>query len=159
MGELVGSILLGAEDVVVPYIKSRVPYTESGFGPCVAFGVVRRGQLIGGVVYYNYRPDDGDIMVVVAFDRPDWCLPQTLRALFDYPFNYLGCGRMTAAIARKNKRSRKLTEGLGFKLEGVARRAFGREDDAVLYGLLRDECRFLRNNDGQKKLSISAAAA
>lgn len=155
---IVGSILFGADDVVIPYVQSRIPHMDDGFGPCVALGVVRRGILVGGVVYHGYRPADGDVMVSIAFERPDWCLPQTMRALFAYPFNELNCGRMTAVVARKNKRSRKLVEGLGFKLEGVARKAFGRRDDAMLYGLLKSECRFLRNTDGQKFSASSAAA-
>jgi RimJ/RimL family protein N-acetyltransferase len=152
---IVGSVLFGADEIVLPLVKSRLPIE---FGPCVALGVVRRGALIGGVVYHGYRPDDGDINVSAAFDRPDWAYPQTLRTLFAYPFVQLGCERITAVVARKNKRSRKLIEGLGFKLEGVARRAFGRKDDAILYGLLRRDCRFLRNTDGQK-FSKSAAAS
>ncbi len=140
---IVGSILVGAEQVVVPYVLSRIPHAVD-FGPCTALGVVRKGLLIGGVVYHNYRPTDGDIMVSLAMEAPGWCLPQTLRTLFSYPFDQLKCQRMTALIIRNNKRSRKLCEGLGFKLEGVARRAIGRKHDGMIYGLLKEECRFLK---------------
>ena len=138
-----GSILVGAENVVVPYVLSRIPHAVD-FGPCTALGVVRKGVLVGGVVYHNYRPADGDIMVSLAMEGPGWCLPQTVRKLFSYPFEQYKLERMTALIARNNKRSRELCEGLGFKLEGVLRRAIGRTHDGMIYGLLRAECRFLK---------------
>lgn len=159
--DLCGSILLGCEDIVVPYVQTRVPQLgdirrgPDGTWPVTAFGVVRRGNLIGGAIYHQYRPQDGDIMVSVAFDRPDWCLPGTVRALFDYPFNQLGCERITAAVGRHNKRSRRTVEGLGFKLEGVCRKALGRKEDLMLYGILKSECRFL---NGQINTTAAARA-
>lgn len=158
MHQLVGSVLYGADDVVAAMVAARIPDMADGFGACKALGVVRRGVLIGGVVYYRYHPSDGDIMASFAFDRPDWCYPQTMRALFDYPFGQLGCRRMTVIVARNNKRSRKVCEGFGFKLEGVMRKAMGRRIDAMIYGMLREECRFLRDFHGQEKRSRSAAA-
>ncbi|WP_230682105.1 GNAT family N-acetyltransferase, partial [Streptococcus pneumoniae] len=62
---------------------------------------------------------------------------------FGYPFNQLGCVRMTSLIRRSNARSRRFCEGLGFQVEGVIRLGF-RTEDAILLGLLRSECRFLR---------------
>lgn len=151
----IGSILIGAESIIIPFVQARVPYVEEGFGPCSAIGVVRDGKIIGGVVYHQYRERDGDIMVSLAFDRPHWALPYTLRMLFTYPFVTLGCERITAAIPRSNARSRRICERLGFKLEGVCRKAFGRKEDAMLYGILRSECRYL---DGQKNSTASRAA-
>lgn len=142
---LVGSVLFGAEDVVVPFVQSRIPYMSDGFGSCAALGVVRRGALIGGAVYHQYRPTDGDIMVSIAFDRPDWSFPSTLRTLFWFPFDQLGCQRMTAIIARENKKARAFIKGLGFTEEGTCRRAIARKHDAMVYGLLREDCRFLRH--------------
>lgn len=160
--DLIGSILIGCEDIVVPYVQTRVPQLgdlrrgPDGVWPVTAFGVVRRGNLIGGAIYHQYRPQDGDIMVSVAFDSPSWCLPGTIRALFDYPFNQLRCERMTAVVGRKNKRSRRVVEGLGFKLEGVCRKALGRKEDLMVYGILKHECRFL---DAKEKHASTAAAA
>ena len=140
---IVGSILLGADDLVSELVASRIPYMRNhSFGPCTALGVVRRGVLIGGAVYHNYVGHD--VQVSIAFDSPGWALPGTLRALFDYPFNQLGCARMTALIGRSNKKSRKITEGLGFKLEGVHRKGLDGSEDAISYGMLKEHCPWIK---------------
>ena len=153
--QLVGSVLLGADEEVAAWVAQRVPEFEPQ--KYVALGVVRGDRFVGGAVFHNFRKHD--IEVVVAFDDPRWALPGTLRALFAYPFVTLGCVRLTALIARKNKRSRRLTEGLGFRLEGVARRAFDGRQDAMIYGMLRDECKFLRERDGQQRQQHPGARA
>lgn len=135
-----GSVLYNADEFVATYVASRIP--NARFNQYVALGVVRRGQFIGGAVFHNYLGHS--IEVAIAFDRPDWSYPGTLRQLFSYPFNELGCVRMNAVISRKNKRSRRFVKGLGFKEEGIARKGFDGVDDAVIYGMLRDECKFLR---------------
>jgi RimJ/RimL family protein N-acetyltransferase len=45
---------------------------------------------------------------------------------------------MTAIIKKRNRRCRKLAEGLGFKLEGVMRKG-APDGDLFFYGLLKDE--------------------
>lgn len=139
MSQLVGSILIGEDQAVAALVGSKIP----GFAPVkfTALGVVRNQKLVGGVIYHNYSRHG--IEVTGAFDDPRWALPQTMRALFDYPFQQLGCVRITAVIAKKNKRSRRLCEGLGFRLEGVARKGFDGKQDACIYGMLREECKWL----------------
>lgn len=142
MTYMVGSLLIGADEKIAEYVSRK---TGTTFKDYTAIGVVRRNVLVGGVVYHMFR--EGNCEVSIAFDSPQWALPGTLRGLFDYPFNQLNCHRMTALIAKKNKRSRKLTEGLGFKLEGVLRRGIGGRD-AMIYGMLKDECRWLGKKNG-----------
>jgi hypothetical protein len=137
---LVGSVLIGADAFVAAWVHSLVP--QAGTVNVAALGVVRRGRLVAGCVYQNFRTIDID--VVMAADSPSWALPDTLRALFGYPFLQLGVVRLTAIIGRANKRSRRLAEGLGFRLEGRARRALDGREDAMIYGMLREECRFLQ---------------
>jgi RimJ/RimL family protein N-acetyltransferase len=108
-----------------------------------AIGVVRDGRLCGGVIYHNYDHVSGNVFVHVAADNPRWALPQTMRDLFAYPFLTLDCIRITATVARKNKRCRKFIKGLGFKEEGIARNGYLKKDDLVIYGMLSGECKFL----------------
>lgn len=141
--EIVGSILYGADEAVAAMVAERIPHVaDKGFGPCTALGVVRRGSLIGGVVFSTYRGHD--IQVHMAFDRPDWAFPGTLRQLYAYPFTQLGCIRMTAPIGRKNKRMRKLAEWLGFELEGVMRKGLSPSEDLMLYGQMAKNCRWIK---------------
>jgi hypothetical protein len=140
---IVGSLLLGADELVGEMVKSRV-----------AIGVIRRGQLVGGVVYHAYRTFD--IQLSAAFDTVGWALPGTVRALLAYPFNELGVSRVTAFTGRKNKKAKKLLTDLGFTLEGVAKRGLDGIEDAFAYGLLREDCRWLKH--GKETADASRAA-
>jgi RimJ/RimL family protein N-acetyltransferase len=141
---VIGSILVDADEFVTQFVRVRIDHVrERGFGPCTALGVVRRGQFLGGIVFHNYMGHS--IEVSWAFDHPSWCLPQTMRALFWYPFKTLDCVRLTCIAPRGNKRSRRAVIGLGFKLEGVHPKGLDGKQDAISYGMLRDDCRWIRN--------------
>lgn len=150
---LVGSILLHDDERVAQFVLPRIRQPIVDLGAYVGLGVVRGGKLVAGVIYHNWRPVDGDVQVIIAADDARWCLPKTMRALFAYAFETLDCVRMTAVIAKNNKRCRRLTAGLGFKYEGYARRAIGRKHDALIYGILREECRFLTSNAAPRKVA------
>src|SRR5262245_45794654 len=156
MPQRVGSILLGDDRAVAALVAAKIPALV--LDKFVALGVVRQNRLVGGIVYHNFR--GCDVEVVSAFDDARWALPGTLRALFAYPFETLKCVRITAIVARGNKRARRLCEGLGFRFEGVARRAIDGKQDAIIYGMLRQECRWIRKErHGQEEHSRRAASA
>lgn len=143
MPHLVGSVLFGDDEAVTEFVRARIPHMQNGFGPCTALGVVRGGHLVAGVVYYNYR--GFEIHVGAAADRASWALPKTLTTLFFYPLEQLGCVRMTAITGRNNKRTRRFLKGLGFKEEGVHLLGLDGRTDAISYGMLKKDCRWLRN--------------
>lgn len=97
-------------------------------------GIVRDGTLAAVVIYHELR--DVNIEMSIVADTPRWASRQTVAFLLGFPFWSWGVRRVTALIERKNKRSRKLVEGVGFKLEGAMRDAFP-GDDAMVYGLTR----------------------
>jgi RimJ/RimL family protein N-acetyltransferase len=137
-------VVYGEDQAVGNWVKSRIPYM-TGFGQSVAVGVATEAKLVAGIVWHNYSPTNpgGNIEVSVAADSALWLRPRILRELLNYPFKQLGCHRITAIVARKNKRSRKFTEHFGFRLEGVVRKGLG-ADDAMIYGMLRPECRWMK---------------
>lgn len=147
---LIGSILYNDTETVAKFVARRIPQLAGRtfqFGPdgrpmFTALGVVRRGKLAAGIVFHNYHGHD--IEMSAASDDPLWCLPQTLRDLFAYPFQHLNCVRMTTITGRKNKMARKIDERLGFKLEGVARKGLDGKEDAMIYSMLKEECRWIK---------------
>ena len=128
------------------------------FGPMTTMGVFDvagdRPALIAGAVFHRFR--GFDIEITFAADTPRWATRGVIRAILDYPFNQVGCERVTTIVGRRNKRSRRLQKGLGFKEEGIVRRGYDGRQDAVIYGMLRHECRWLENSDGQR---VTLAAA
>lgn len=99
--------------------------------------IIHDGKLAGGILYYDYFGNSINLSVVCDTPR---CVNKTIfKAMLGYPFRQLGCKRVTALIKKKNKRSRKLAEGLGFKLEGVIRKHTEDGKDMCVYGLLDTE--------------------
>lgn len=125
------------------------------FGACQAIGVERDGELVGGVVYHDFR--EVDMQMSCAATDPRWLSRGRLRVFFAYPFVQCGCLRVSTIAARANKRARRLNEGLGFRLEGVARKAW-QGKDACLYGMLREECKWIGVGHGEEIAQNAAAA-
>lgn len=126
-------------------VKSRLAPWVS-FRDYAALGVVRHGTLVGGVVYHNFMqlPHGNMIEASFAFDDPRWARRDTLRTLFAYPFMQLQCVRMTVICAKGNSRSRSVVQKLGFRQEGSHPRAFDGKQIAISYGMLRDDCKWIK---------------
>jgi hypothetical protein len=139
---IIRGLLYNAHDIVSEFVRSRIPSMEGHkFSPHVAIGVIRHDRLCGGIVFHNWFGHS--IEMSGAFDTPGWCLPDTMRRLFAYPFIQLGCVRMTTITAKNNKPARMIDEGFGFKLEGTARKGWDGKQDAMIYGMLAEECKWL----------------
>jgi RimJ/RimL family protein N-acetyltransferase len=113
-----------------------------------AIGVVRDGVMIGGVIYTEWREvrpgsDEHDIRMHCV-GEPGWLTKTTLRAIFSYPFLQLRCIRVTGIVTKSNRRARDMNERLGFKLEGKIEDGFGTGRDGIIYGMRRQDCRWIR---------------
>lgn len=130
--------LYGEDAAVARWVGDRLDIVD--FGPCAAIGFMRNDELIAGVVYNNWHhpSDPGLIEASIASTTPRWCNRATLAVIFGYPFNQLGCRRLTATTEAKNQPVRAFLCHLGFREEGVIRQGFP-TDDAVVYGMLRGE--------------------
>lgn len=141
------SLLLGYDREVAEWVRQQLRMS-GGFGECVAMGIVADDQLIAGVVYHNWRPPG--IEMSIASLNPRWCNRRILYHLFNYPFNQLGVARITGLVDSSNKSARDFDERLGFVHEGTLRKAHP-NDDAEIYGMLREECRWINGKQKQQK--------
>lgn len=123
------------------WIAERIPYIRGRFGESVSIGVGDDDHLMAGVIYYGYTGHD--MQVSMASVDPRWCNRYTLRALLSHPFKTCGCERLTAHTAADNKKMIKLFKGLGFVQEGRLRKGFPHAD-ALIFGMLRDDCKWIR---------------
>ena len=82
-------------------------------------------------VYHEYRHPS--VEMSFAASGPRWATRDTIRYLLSYPFDQLKVKRITAICRRRNRKIRRLIEGIGFKLEGTLHRAY-ETDDACVYG-------------------------
>ena len=133
-------LLVDYDGTVARWVSGQLGIAD--FGPCVAIGIIQDDELIAGSVFTSYR--EASIEISFASTTPRWCTRSTLRgAVFWYPFEQLGCHRLTAMTRSKATSVRKFLRHLGFTEEGVMRRALLDGDDVVIHGILREECRWL----------------
>lgn len=111
-----------------------------------ALGVVRNGEIVAGIAYHtpaNWEFGRGIWVDIAARPKTPWASRRVWRAAFDLGFNALGCTRIGAKIREGNVASEELCKRLGFRKEGVFRRAYNGKTNAIYYSMLRNECRWL----------------
>lgn len=119
------------------FILERLP-TEESFGEhYTAIGLEDNGVIKGAVAFYNYL--GRDIELSIAVDTHACLRPEYTSRILDYPFNELGCERVTCVVHSGNRKSIIFLNKLGFIFEGV-KRGFYPDGDAVIYGMLKKEC-------------------
>lgn len=99
------------------------------------------GTILAAVIYDGFVGID--VKMHIASGRVNWLDRRFLYAAFAYPFNELKVSRVTGLISATNQKSRKFAESLGFVKEGECRRGSPDGSDLIIYGMLREECRFM----------------
>ena len=133
-------------DLVGAYVGEKCGcYFEPGMFQALAV-LNEEGVFCAGVVISDYRGHDCQISC--ATETSVAWRDHVVRAVFVYIFDQLGCVRCTSMTKKTNKRTRQFLERLGFKLEGTVRLGFDGVKDALLYGLLASECRYLPSYNG-----------
>lgn len=144
LGRTSDLLIFGDDNRVSRWVGEHVQPRITEFGLCVTIGVATaENVLMAGVVYNNYRHPN--IEVTFAVEDNHWASREAISCILRYPFVQLGCLRITAFTAAGNDRARAfLTSKLiGFKQEGYHPNGFA-TDDAVSYGLLRRDCRWVK---------------
>ena len=130
---------IGYDAQLAAWLEKRVPHFTAAPGTrCL--GIVRGQRLLAVVAYSNFsEPGEvwaGDVEMSAAADSPRWWSRSVGRDVFSIPFRQFGVGRVTARVRKRDRRTRRFVEGVGFRLEGVMRHAL-RTDDVCVYGMTR----------------------
>lgn len=134
-------ILIGADDVVGPWVCSRTGGTwvqQTG----VAIGSVTRAGLVGGVVVDGYNGRSAQIHVAALPDE-QWLTKAFLGFVFQYAFNQLKVSKLIGPVAASNLAARRFDEHVGFRLEATLKDACP-DGDLLLYSMTAAECRWLK---------------
>lgn len=136
------SLIYGQDRRVCEWVAERIgePLEDANVG----IGIEEDGELIAGVAYNMYT-GAAICMNVAAVPGKRWTKKEFMYAFFAYPFIQLGCRRVTGLVRASNTVSRKFDEHVGFVQEGVIREAFADGEDAILYGMLKHECKWIRS--------------
>jgi len=125
----------GEKEAMLAWAQERLPVD---FGPpalAYTIGVCRDQQLAAVAVYNDFRKTD--MRMSIAADTPRWATKEAIAFLLWWPFGmHPSLRRITAVVQKRNARSRKLVEGIGFRPEGTHLDLF-EDDDGVSYALTR----------------------
>jgi RimJ/RimL family protein N-acetyltransferase len=109
-----------------------------------------KGEIIGTVNFSEHVPKCNALIHCYVLPRYQrrWCTRAILAEIGDYAFNVLKLKRISGiSIIGKTDDAGKFLEALGFKKEGIIRQGFMFPDkclDVKLYGMLRNECRWIK---------------
>ena len=127
---------------IAGWIAERIPYCDDlGDARCIAFRRRSDNRMLYGGAFNEYR--GRDVQYHAACDDPKVLTRSRIRLLFRYPFEQLGVSRISCVIAASNSRSRRVVEGLGWTEEGTVRKFYADNEDAKIYGMLREDCRWI----------------
>jgi RimJ/RimL family protein N-acetyltransferase len=153
-------IIVGWDIAVGEWVRQRVYHVHT-WGSFRAIGVIRGSELIAGVVYNNFRWPT--IEASIASTDASWCSRRNLAAIFAYPFRQLECTRLGATAEATNQPVRAFLIRLGFREEGLVKSALPDRADAVIFGMMPEECRWLRDTpgdvEGREQRRIIAASS
>jgi RimJ/RimL family protein N-acetyltransferase len=99
------------------------------------------GELLGGVIYQNYTGNS--VFLHMAGFAKNWCQRDMLWAIFQYPFEQLGCVKVFGQTPQSNRRSLDIQIRLGFKVEMLIEDVY-KDEGVFLTSMYRDECRWLK---------------
>ena len=105
------------------------------------YGFLVDGRMAGGVIFTGYT--GRDIQAHIAIRDSSWCQRQYLRFISEYPFKRKNVIRVSAICREGNEKAVKLAGQWGFKREGCLRQYFADNENALVWGMLKDECNFL----------------
>ena len=126
---------------VVEFVSEKIYGGDRFPDDSPSIGVIEDGEVVGGVVYSMYTGNG--IMMNVASSKRSWLTRTFLRAAFAYPFKQLGCTRVSGLVRVDNADAQRFDEHLGFVREGLIRKGDDDGTDLILYGMLKEECRWL----------------
>lgn len=125
---------------MIPHCRQR------GFGKCKAIGVLENGVLIGGIVYNNWNPEAETIEITAAAISPRWLTRETIRRMYEYPFEQIGVQGVIQHTPADNERLLAQLARGGYTFEPQTR-YFGRYRDGVYCLLTREtweQSKFIR---------------
>jgi hypothetical protein len=132
------SFVYGHDEEIAKFVATFGP-TGSDFGRCKTIGVINdEGNLIAGLVYFNYSPDAATLEFGAAAIDRRWFSRDTYRRMFAYPFVICGCQMLRGWVRADNEHLLSQLARINFNLTLVPRH-YGRSEDGVLCTLTDDQ--------------------
>lgn len=107
------------------------------------------------VILFNAHYGHFLSMHIASNGAKRWVSRFAARAVFGYAFEHKGVTRINAVVPAWNVPVQILCLKFGFRIEGTMRCGADDGSDAILFGMLRQECRWIEDreaaSDGQEQ--------
>lgn len=111
-------------------------------GSCRWVAGLANGSVVFTVVYSRFSLRNCELTLATDGTKR-WATKRTLREIFRTPFKVWGFRRVTFVVRADNHASLDMLERLGAVWEGRVRLAFEGDVDGVIFGMLKEECRWI----------------
>lgn len=140
-------LAFGNDALWARWAAQHIPHMNGeDFGACATVGVVNsEGYPIGAVVFHEYQPQYGNVMVSMASATPKWLTRSLISGILAVPFRQYGVQRLTAITPPGETSVARFLQKFGWRREGVIRKGLGSQD-AWIWGLLASEWNVHRFN-------------
>ena len=130
---IIGQDALVTDFIVRSKIASGATKRASYPANARAIGIANAdGELIAGLVYFNYNPEAETIeMSAEALPGHRWLTPSTLAVMFQYPFLGCRCQMLITKTEARNRHVLRMLGAMNFTLI-LHPRAGGRYEDGVV---------------------------
>ena len=113
-------------------VKITPPYTAFGFAS-------DDNRPLCAVMFNDFNHSN---MEMTIYAEPGGITRPVMKYLANYVFVKNNCRRLTVRTKKRNKLVLQLAPRYGFKYECIAKHFFP-DDDAVMFRMLKEDCRFL----------------
>ena len=136
---------------VVEWVARRT--NEFGnYGAATGIGVMRAGQIIGGVALNEYN--GANVNMHTAASARNWLSREYLFCIFDYCFRQLGVNRVTALVGSGNAHTLRFVGKVGFVEECRISKAHP-SGDLVVLAMWPENCKWTRWNPDTSRRNAS----
>lgn len=92
--------------------------------------------------------DKQNCMIHLVSDQSvNWFNRYYIKFIFNYLFKILGLRRVTATVPVDNQKALSFDTRMGFQVEGMLRKAEIGDVDMVIFGMLREECKWIKQEN------------
>lgn len=141
-------ILYNAHADLCEWVERGIYGFSRGYdGVSKAIGLVIDNELVAAVTYKGFQArEDGSFynleMGIYSVDKR-WGNRQYISAVFAYPFIQLGLERVQTVCSATDEGVIMFNKRLGFKQEGLHRKAWHTGCDAISWSMLKGECKWV----------------
>ena len=134
-------ILYDCDAEVAAWVFNQLPYAPHNLAMLpkdwyCAYGIVRNGRLIAGVVWHDLQANLGDVQISIVGSGP-WITKDIANIITSTPFERFGVAHCTARHAASNVKATVGIQRLGWIFEGRQSLAWNGKEDALLFGLTK----------------------